>query len=252
MCYTQNMADDKTAQTGAEKEINQVVPPSISQKKKPGFWPVIILLFLLLSSLVITGYFVYQNYQLKKQILSQEQSITSPEPEPTVIPEAETNEWETAKFGGLFSYDYPIGWHVGEIWSDSQQYHEIFILMDQKPISTAPRGGPRATFELSVVNGLPNPDEVFEEKKAEFSEDNYTDITTEIINSDIGQIFYYRGKVAGEMFKGEIVERYYLTFRKSETDPLNQQIIIGTIYFQDDPKLSEMLRHIMLSIKQLD
>ena len=123
--------------------------------------------------------------------------------------------------------------------------------MDPNPISTAPRGGPLATFEIRVINGMPNPDEIFQEERSKVNENNYYDITSETLTSDLGTIYHYKGKIAGEMLKGESIEQYFLTFKKSENDPHNQQIIVASLMLQDDVELSAMLRHIVLSFKQL-
>ena len=53
------------------------------------------------------------------------------------------------------------------------------------------------------------------------------------------------------MFLGEPVENYFLTFETNKDDPANQQVIIASMLFKKDPQLSEMLRHVVLSIKKL-
>lgn len=170
---------------------------------------------------------------------------------PTTVPAQQPTGWKTARFGGLFSYDYPAGWHVAELWQENYAENGITIAIDPDPINTAPRGGPLSTFAISVLNGNKNPDEILAKKIDSFSPANYTDITQETISADIGKIYHYSGKIAGEMLKGQPVENYYFTFNQNPADPLNQQVIVASMQLKEDPQLSEMLRHIVLSFRNL-
>lgn len=172
-----------------------------------------------------------------------------PTPSPTDIDNNlnTSSDWRTAKFGGLFSYEYPAGWHVAELWQENR----IVIAIDPEPINTAPRGGPLSTFEITVINGQPNPDEILADHISRFNSTNYSNITQEKISAPIGDIYHFKGNVVGEMYNGEPVENYYFTFKGNPNDRYNQQVIIATLTFNDDPQLSETLRHIVTSFKQL-
>lgn len=229
-----------------------------SEEKKPSKLPVVVLSTLLLISLAISGFLAYQNSQLKQKLNTKEQTKTQPATQSASQPTKSQSEkqpssleetgWIRTDYGGLFSYEYPKGWHVTEWWPESPS-QGIMILIDPKPISLAPRGGPIATFEITLKNGLPNPNEVFQQDQ--ISLDTYLmDIQKETIQSDLGPIYYYKGKFSGEMFYGEPVEQYFLTFETNPNDPRNQQVINAALTLSDDPKLSSMLRRIATSIRK--
>jgi len=240
-----------------ENEVQPNVPPAQPLPKVPILpsknLPKI-LMFTILGLTVVAGS-IFVGIQVgKRQITSQQSTATS---NPTAFPTnsgTTTNlptDWKTAKFGGLFSYEYPVGWNVAELWQENYSENGILIAIDPNPINTSPRGGPLATFEITVLNGNKNPDEILAKKISNFNQDNYSDITQETINADIGKIYHYKGKIAGEMFKGESVESYFFTFNQNANDPLNQQVVIATLALNDDPQLSAMLKHIVLSFKKL-
>ncbi len=162
-----------------------------------------------------------------------------------------STDWKTAKFGDLLSYDYPANWHVAVLWPNGNLADQgISIVMDPNPIDTSPRDGSIATFTIDVRNGLANPDQAFTDSKAQFNSDRYKDIQTETLQSSLGPIYYYKGKMVGPMYAEEIVERYYLTFNQNKNDPANQAIVTAELDKNSDPKLSEMLRHIVMSFKK--
>lgn len=225
------------------------VAPSIqsanSQNKLIPFLGIVVVT----AAVGVGGYLV--GMQSAVQNVSQQNVTASPLPitetndQPVVI----TEMWKTARYGGIFSYEYPAGWHVVELWPEGFINEQgISIIINSSPISTAPRGGSIGTFQINVLSGLQNPDEVFLQKKAEFNSERYTDIQTETLESDLGPIEYFKGKMIGPMFEGEVVEKYFLTF--NQQDPMNQQIITASLEFNKDPKLSEMLRHIVLSLEE--
>jgi len=230
--------------------FTEVVPPSNTanpQKKVILFLGVIVLIALA----SVCGYLA--GMQRPTQELSQQIVPSSPSPktELTELSTTTSDEWKTAKYGGVFSYEYPAGWHVAELWPEGN-YNEqgISIVIDPSPISTAPRGGSLGTFQINVLDGLQDPDQVFLQKKAEFNSERYTDIQTETLESDLGPIYYVKGKVVDGMFGGEIVERYFFTFDRNQNDLANQRVVTASLEYNKDPKLSEMLRHIVLSFKK--
>lgn len=171
--------------------------------------------------------------------------------EPTLTPEPLVGEsfWKRAEFGGLFSYEYPEGWHVAELWLQDQAGSVITVAMDPKPISTAPRGGSLATLELAVRNGLPNPNEVLSQMIDVFRSE-LSDLEEEIIQSELGPITHIKGKYTMEMFKGEPVEKYFLTFETGLNDPINQQVITASLFPANDKTYSDMLERVVMSLKK--
>lgn len=239
--------DQEQSNTQSVTSIPQV---PVSQSKN---WLKLLLLTLL--GLTITAGSVFAGIQIEKGQTTNRQSTTSPDlASLSTSPRATTNlstDWKSTKFGGVFSYDYPTGWNVAELWQENYSENGILIAIDPNPISTAPRGGPLATFEITVLNGNKNPDEILAKKMENFNQTNYSDITQETISSDIGKVYHYKGKIAGEMMKGEPMESYFFTFNQDPNDPLNQQVVVATLPLKDDPQLSAMLKHIVLSIKRL-
>lgn len=218
---------------------------------------------LVLVTLLSLGLSAFLYYQLKDAPLKNSDQTTVDTPPPQEVQFLQTTPPEnlaplsTDNPGfrvaqhGLFSYEYPEDWHVAEIWPVNSE-GDIVIAMDPNPITTAPRDGPLGTFSFNLINGVPNADEIMQQRMNEFNEENYKEISQETLTSDIGEIFYYRGISKGPMYEDGVIEQYFFTFNKNSADPLNQQLIIASLIFNDDPKLSEMLRNIVLSFKQIN
>ena len=139
-------------------------------------------------------YLYYQNTQLKlaSAILSDINKTAPIDTQvifPTVVerqisPTIAQNEYKSIKHGGLFSYEYPVGWHVAELWPDTFD-QGISVVMNPEPISTSPGDGPMGTFELRIINGRQNPNEFLNQEMAKFNQESYTDIIKETISSDL-------------------------------------------------------------------
>ncbi len=222
--------------------------------------------FRFLVILAVISPLVYTNYVLRNRLeeyTSQQptpsSAITqSPTPTTVISPnlpvtptptESKSDQWQMAKYGGVFSYMYPTGWHVAELWPEASG-GPIRIAMDSKPITTAPMGGPSSTFNINFYNGLPKPDAKIADLKAELKPEYFTDIKTETIDSVNGPIFYHSGKMSGEYMNGTKVETYLFTVKRSASDPQNVQVMQAVLY-GGDQKQGEMLRYIVLSFKSL-
>lgn len=224
------------------------------------------IILVLVSCLILLGYQVFS-----QENTSSMQPIMQPitQPTPTLILDSahlnqntQTNlstlsaelqampsEWSTTKFGGLFSYQYPSGWHVAELW-DMGMDRSVILAMDPKPISTSPRGGPIATIEISIINGKPNPNEILEQKKAEIDMDYFTNITFETLTMTHGEVYHFKGESTADMGFGVVVEKYIFSIKESQTDPMNQQVIIANSFPKSDAD-SERLRYIVENIKEI-
>ncbi len=210
--------------------------------------------------LAVISPLIYSNYVLRNKIEEYTNQVPAPSPTPittttpsltvTIPPtESKPDQWQQAKYGGVFSYMYPTGWHVAEIWPQ-EAGGPIRLAMDPKPITTAPMGGPSSTFNINFYNGLSKPDTKLSELKAELKPEYFTDVKTETIESSNGPIFYHSGKMSGEYMNGTKVETYLFTVKKSNTDLQNVQVMQAMLY-GGDQKQSEMLRYIVLSFKAL-
>lgn len=220
--------------------------------KQSGFVGIITLIVVIIA-VIVGGYFIYnnlsENSRTQKEInasLKEEQTSLKNAPAPTLNTDNGI-KWKTAKFGGLFSFEYPSGWHVAYLWPQDHS-DPLTIAINPEPIDNAPRDGPLATFTIQVINGKPNPDEILGQKKAEFSK-GVNNIVTETLDSNIGKIYYYKGILGEGIGEGDTVEDYYFTVKPYENDPINQQVLIAFLY-KGDAKSSEMLRHTVLSFKK--
>ena len=196
---------------------------------------------LIIFLVLFSGFLAYQNQLLVKPSASL--------PEPTAEKDSD-GSWEERDFGP-FSYQYPKGWHVAELWDEKLVAGKILIAIDPKPISTAPRGGPLATFEIVVKSGLKNPDAEFKKEMEDFKKtaDELEDFKEEKIASDLGPIYYYRGVVKSDYLQGATIQKYFLTFETGSNDLINQQVLSATL-ISDDSEPTELFRKIILSIKK--
>lgn len=214
--------------------------------------------FRFLVILAVISPLVYTNYVLRNKLEKYTSQTPAPTPTTVISPsllvtptptESKPDQWQMAKYGGVFSYMYPTGWHVAELWPEASG-GPIRIAMDPKPITTAPMDGPANTFNIYFFNGLPNPDAKLSELKAQFKPQFYTDVIVETIDSVNGPILYQSGKVSGEYMSGTKVETYLFTVKKSNSDPQNVQVMQASLN-GGDQKLSEMFRNVVLSFKPL-
>jgi hypothetical protein len=241
---------DSTAVHEQVQTTSQTMQKEISEPQK-STGTIGKVLFVLLAVGAI-GYLGYENYMLKQKVLlTAEQAQTKlPFSTPSVVPisstESAVSKWSMAKYGGVFSYEYPTGWHVVELWPDGSG--PISIVMNPEPINTAPGDVQLGAFDINFWNGLPKPADKLAELKADFGPQNYTDIVSEVIAGDAGQIQYFSGKIAGEYRQGAKVETYIFSLKKSANDPQNEQVIKASL-IGEDMVLSDLLRHIVLSFK---
>lgn len=244
-----------------ENQIAKPQTPSVSNGVKAFRF---LLIFALISPLVYTNYLLsnkLKQYTTQNNTPTPSPSVVLPSTSPTITPlvvsvsasptlsEIKTDLWQTAKHGGVFSYMYPTGWHVAELWPEVSG-GPIRLAMDPSPITTAPMGGPSSMFNINFYNGLPKPNEKLSELKSQLKPEYFTDIKTETIDSVNGPVFYHSGKMSGEYMNGIKVENYLFTVKKSTTDPYNVQVMQATLY-SGDQKLSEMFRYVVLSFKSL-
>lgn len=208
------------------------------------------------------GFLAYQNYSLTKQLKSlsavpntQEvnttttpspTSATNTSPTPTVTT---VSSWKSANFASFFSYDYPANWHVAELWP-TEPGMPIRIVIDPNPISTAPGDTLPGKIIINIFNDLAQPTMKLDEMQANFKPEYYTNFKSETLNSNHGPIYYYSGNIATEYFFGRKTEAYIFTINQSADIPENVQVIEADI-MSDDKQLSEMLKHIVSSIKEI-
>lgn len=146
----------------SEAQVSSREEAPEAPKKKS--WLVIGLTALVLLFLGTTGYFAYQNYQLKQQIVNQEQSTPLPEvtkqpetpsPTPTIDSTINWKNYNNSKYG--FFFKYPSEFYLKEYQqndgtfsltiSDQEDYNSPLSLKDKKMSISIFVGG--ADFERS-------------------------------------------------------------------------------------------------------
>lgn len=223
-----------------ENEIQQQNITPVKNNSLGKFLTVLLILVLAIIIAVAAG---LAGVQFGKKQLTCEQKACAPCPKNSLTSAETTPEWKTGKFAGIFSYEYPFGWNVLELWGEDPLKNGMTLAIDPNPISTAPRGGPLATFTIWTTSGSKDPNKVINERMLAFNDKNYTDIKKEEISVDFGKIYHITAKVAGEMYQGEPVESYMFV--------LGQEAVIAEFSFNNDAKLSEMFKHVVLSIKKI-
>lgn len=251
---------------------NPVPSTSFSEKtaKPPASAVNVGLMVLLVLAVAAAGWFGYQYFtllatkpsaetpsaQAQLATINQIDSENSAMPSTESTGSTETAEWVRTK--SYLSYEYPKGWHVAELWPyDSGQADgrlTVSIVMGKKPINTAPGDGIQGEFTVNVTNGMTNPNAYFEQQRSNFNSENYTEITSETLQTSAGTIYYYRGKMIGPYMEGTTAESYYLNLPASggNNDTLNQSVVEGWALHpnQFSEEKSELLRHVMLSIEK--
>lgn len=148
---------------------------------------------------------------------------------------------------GGFVFEYPYGWHVASFWPNKSE-DGINIIIDPKPITNAPRGGPLGEITINYKNGLNNPDEVFRKEIEDFKKTIEKDLIEEQLQSEVGTIHHYKGK-ANIYMELKPIEGYFFEIQPlTLSDLINKQVISAKIY--DNSKRSELLRKIVLSFRK--
>lgn len=238
MCNT-NIMENKTA---------EVIDTNISPKKKGSAskFLIILLSILLLASLGI-NYYLYT-------LSDEDEVITEVESqEHTAVEEAEevsldNGEWVETDFMSSYTFEYPFGWHVANLWPDDYS-DPITIAVHPKPVNTAPRGGPLAEITILDKSGMTDPNSYLQER-IDATEDYFEGYEKIIIPTDFGEIYHYAGKinVYGEM---EDTERYIFKIQGVSDDNINIHIVeITANPFSN--AYSEILKKLVLSFKRVN
>lgn len=165
---------------------------------------------------------------------------------PAVKPDTAGSEWSAAKYGNI-TFEYPKGWHVAYLWNNYAG-DGVTVAIDPDPINNSPRGGPLAKFTMVFINGRNNPDELFEKQKSSFNDADYSDITTDVFKNGLGDVYYFKGKIKGEMWLGENAERYVFIYGDKK-DLMNRTVVTGEMVLNSNEKYSPMFRHVVESMK---
>lgn len=228
---------------------------------KTNFWKIgffISLLFLLGAIVFIYFIYTFPNKLQEKRIekaSAPSPTITNPSPQltqPSPSLEKEESSWRRTDSLGVYSFEYPHGWHVANQWPNEME-QGISIFIDPEPINTAPRGGPISAIMINDKSGLDNPDEVFDKDKESFK--NFLqDLEEETIKADFGIIYFYKGKI--NVYEQMMpTERYYFmiqgavsTTQGPVADKANKHVIMASL--EGDISNSEILRRIVTSFKK--
>jgi len=226
----------------------ETIKNNISPKRKGSVSTFIIILLsaLLLASLGVNYYF----YTLS----GEEKTATEEEPhehsgvEETEETASDTEEWVETSLMGSYTFEYPSGWHVANLWPDDYS-NPITVAIHPKPINTAPRGGPLAEITMLDKSGMTDPDSYFQERM-EATEDYFEGYEKIVIPTNFGEIYHYTGKI--DVY-GEIkdTERYIFKIQGSVDDDINTHVIeITANPFSN--AYSEILKKLVLSFKRID
>lgn len=206
-----------------------------------------ILLFIFLSLIVICGS-VFVGIQIGKKL------VIGVEPNASTIVTDSNFEWKTGRYFCDFSYEYPAGWHIATI-AENNLYGEDSIVINREPIDRASGIDSPATpqgFTISVIPGNNEKAEKLFNELLKPDPENYSDLVQETLDSEIGKIYHWEGNYSDERFKGIPLEHYLFTLYSDieNSDLKSISYIDGVLENNNDPQLSSILKHVILSIKK--
>lgn len=190
-------------------------------------------------------YFGKQNYSNVVR-LSENTSVVSETTQTTTsfpsLSPTPNISWKRTGLMGIYSFEYPVGWHVASNWNTP-----MTILIDPEPINGAPRGGPSATITISDWNGLPNPEEKYQELQKLAISNLKPEFINEKLIMDFGDVYHVSGKAVGPMMEDAAIENYIFMLVPNPNDGPNKHVIeIQTI---GASQYSDTLKHIVTSFK---
>lgn len=209
----------------------------------------ILLILLLLGNTALGTYLIIEIFSLRDTEQSPVSNIINKEKAKIdKKPLTKSQSWETTDFMGAYTFEYPTGWHVGNIWP--QNYPgSITVAINNEPINTAPRGGPLADIVLKDTSGLQDPDTYFQERIDHYSNDYFISNDMETLNAPFGTIYHWTGEI--ELYEDITTNEAYLFMMEGRIkDNVNKHIIEATGNpFSNEH--SEELEHIILSFKEI-
>ena len=208
----------------------------------------LLLILLFIANAALGSYLIYGIFNLKDTEQNPIANITDNKPIINKKPLIKDSKWETTDFMGAYTFEYPSGWHVGNIWP--QDYSQpITVAINKEPINTAPRGGPLAEIVFTDKSGLQEPDSYFQERIDHYNNEYFISNEMETLNAPFGTIYHWTGEI--ELYEDITTnEAYLFMFEGRIKDNVNKHIIEATGNPFSD-KYSEELEHIMLSFEEI-
>lgn len=175
--------------------------------------------------------------------------VTFLDAQSTTLPSTQKPGWKTTDLMGVYTFDYPSGWHVANQWSyDAKE--GIVVYISPTPIDTAPRGGPFNAIILTDKSGSQDAAALFEQEKTEYKS-ALTDVVEDELTTDSGiPVDHITGKV--DVYDQEMeTEAYFLLVEGPLPDQANMHILQATedLSLMGDAKNKEILRDLVKSIK---
>jgi len=208
--------------------------------------PVGIVFTFILGGIIGAAIMYYLTPRLYAPEINEKMTQTSPPPqqEPT------TSSWIRTDILGPFSIEYPAGWHVALVWPDTPEKASqgIQLAIDPRPINLAPRGGPLTKITISDFSGIQNPEERYAQWKTNQKQSLETIEKENESKTTIGSMYHTKGKSTIYADLRQMEDYVLLIPSSNSTDKMNYHILHGQVF--DDPSVSDILQHIMLSIQR--
>ncbi|MDC0449220.1 hypothetical protein OAL67_01290 [bacterium] len=197
--------------------------PQIVQANKDKstlFWKLsCAVLVLALSGVGALSYFLYQAYN----------DVDCP-----VVEDLST--YSIADLGTL-TFEYPIGWHILELWPEEAD-QAIIYWIDDEFLSTAPRGGPGADVTVNIWYNQEDPNKLFDQRRTEINS-SYTEPNQEIIKTSLGDVYRLYGTQI--IYEAEVQTEHYIL--------MNDATIIEVIPSFTSVEYGSVARHVATSFK---
>lgn len=154
--------------------------------------------------------------------------------------------WKTTKSLGIYSLNYPSGWHVGSFWPEMEN-QPITIFIDPEPVSNAPRGCPCAAITIQDYGvGEKTADQILAERRSTMKS-NYERVRETRVKTNVGTAYRYVGKFPKEEYLGgTTIEKYIIKIEGP--DDINDHVLTFEIVNRTD--LSSALSYMVKNLKK--
>lgn len=223
------------------------------------------------------GFFAYQLYFVPTEPVLNQQDVTlntensmddtTPISRNPVSSLLNSQDWKQTESGAGLKFEYPSGWHVIQDYTSPEWRDETgeiggstiaWIEISEQPIMRIEGDPIPLSIYLTFDSYLKDPTG-FIEQQQKHNPAYYTNITTETLASSLGDVHFSRAVLSEGYGEGLVNEQYVIVFHPPAPDsewivPSGPIVIKGSTVHPNsdefDAKKSEILRHIMLSIRE--